>query len=40
MSSQSKNFGSYYQSAPQSRAEMDLQLRDLEYKIGAGDRKN
>ena len=24
----------------QSRAEMDLQLRDLEYKIGAGDRKN
>mgnify|MGYP007082950350 CR=1 FL=1 len=23
-----------------SRAEMDLQLRDLEYKIGAADRKN
>lgn len=26
--------------APQSRAEMDLQLRDLEYKISAAERKN
>ena len=29
-----------YPVALQSRAEMDLQLRDLEYKIGAAERKN
>lgn len=28
------------QPALASRAEIDLQLRDLEYKIGAADRKN